>query len=54
MNRALGTVLVLLIGCLLLPTVAGYATGAVPTLVALLIFLGVVRLLLPPRSRRRH
>jgi hypothetical protein len=53
MNRALGTVCVLLIVCLLLPTVASYATRAVPVLVSLLVFLGVLRLFLPARSRRR-
>jgi hypothetical protein len=52
-NRALGTVSALLVGCLLLPTVAGYAAQAVPVLVSLLVLLGFLRLLLPPRSGRR-
>jgi hypothetical protein len=53
MNRALGTVAALLVGCLLLPTLAAYAAEAVPMLVSLLVFLGFLRLLLPPRSRRK-
>ena len=53
MNRALGTVSALLVGCLLLPTVAGYAAQAVPVLLSLLVLLGFLRLLLPPRSRRK-
>jgi hypothetical protein len=52
-DRALGIVSALLIACLVLPTLARYATEAVPVLVSLLVFLGVVRLLLPPRSRGR-
>jgi hypothetical protein len=46
-NRVLGTVLALLVGCLLLPTVAGYAARAVPVLVALVVLLGALRLLWP-------
>jgi len=46
-NRATGTVLGLLIVCLLLPTVAGYATQAVPVLVALAVILGLLRLFWP-------
>lgn len=54
MDRALGAIVTLLIGCLLLPIVAGYAVQLIPALVALLVLLGVVRLALPPpRSRRR-
>jgi hypothetical protein len=52
MNPALGTVVVLLIVCLSLPTVAGYATHAVPLLVSLLILIGLLRLLALPRSNR--
>lgn len=52
MNRALGTVLGLLIVCLLLPTVAGYATQAVPLLVSVLLAWGLLRLASAPRSRR--
>lgn len=52
MNRALGTVCALLVVCLLLPTVASYATRAVPVLVGLVVFLAALRLFLPPRSRR--
>jgi hypothetical protein len=51
MNRALGTVAALLVGCLVLPTVAGYATEAVPVLASLLVFLGFLRLLLPPGKK---
>jgi hypothetical protein len=53
MNRALGTVCVLLVVCLLLPTAASYAMQAVPVLVGLIVVLAALRLLLPPRSRRR-
>ncbi len=52
MNRALGTVVVLLVVCLLLPTVAGYASQAVPLLIALLVLFALLRLALPPRLRR--
>ena len=52
MNRVFGTVLVLLIGCLLLPTVAGYATQAVSLLVSLLVLWFLLRLASSPRSRR--
>lgn len=53
MDRALGAIVALLIGCLLLPIVAWYAVQLIPALVALLVLLGVVRLALPPpRSRR--
>jgi hypothetical protein len=47
MNRALGTVLGLLLVCLLLPVLAGYATQAVPLLVGLLVVLGLLRAWLP-------
>jgi hypothetical protein len=53
MNRALGTVVALLLACLLLPTVAAYATRAVPVLVSLLVLLGIARLLLPSRPGRK-
>lgn len=51
MNRALGTVVVLLFVCLLLPTVADYATKAVPVLASLLVFLAFLQLLLPPSKK---
>jgi hypothetical protein len=53
MDRLIGLVALLLFVCLLMPTLAAYAIKTVPVLVSLLLFLGVVRLLLPPRSRRR-
>ena len=53
MDRVLGIVSALLVGCLLLPTVAGYATEAVPVLGSLLLLLVLLRLFLPPRSGRR-
>ncbi len=52
MGRVLGTVAWLLVGVLLLPQVAQAAQAAVPALVSLLIFLGVVRLAWPTRRRR--
>ncbi len=53
MNRAVGTVLLLLVVCLALPVLASYAAQAVPLLVSLIVLLGAVRLLVPSRSRRR-
>jgi hypothetical protein len=51
-DRALGTVSLLLVVCLILPMLARFATGAVPVLISLLVLLALVRLLLPPdRSR---
>jgi hypothetical protein len=50
-DRVTGTVGALLVGCLLLPTVAGYAVRAVPVLVSLLVLLGFVRLIWPSRGR---
>ncbi len=47
MNRASGIVLGLLAVCLLLPTLARYATQAVPVLVSLAVVLGLLRLLWP-------
>jgi uncharacterized membrane protein YccC len=52
MNRALGTVLGLLIVCVLLPILGRYATQAVPLLVALLVLLALLRLASSPRQRR--
>lgn len=54
MNRALGTVVALLAGALLLPTVAGYAARAVPVLVSLLVLLGFLRLIWPSRGGRKR
>jgi hypothetical protein len=53
MDRLIGLVVVLLLVVVALPIVAGYAAGAVPALLSLLVFLGVLRLFLPARSRRR-
>jgi hypothetical protein len=50
-NRATVTVLGLLIVCLLLPTLASYATQAVPLLVALLVLCGALRLASSPGRR---
>jgi|GEM_PF-2086857 len=47
MNRATGTVLALLLVCLLLPVLAGYATRAVPLLIGLLVVLALFRAWLP-------
>jgi hypothetical protein len=52
MGRAVGTVLVLLAVCLVLPVLAGYAVKAVPLLVSLLVVLALLRLLVSPRSNR--
>jgi hypothetical protein len=52
MGRAVGTVLVLLAVCLVLPVLAGYAVKAVPLLVSLLVVLALLRLLMSPRSNR--
>ncbi len=52
MNRATGTVLGLLIACLLLPILARYATQAVPLLVALLVLFALLRLASSPGHRR--
>jgi hypothetical protein len=49
----IGLVALLLFVCLLMPTLAAYAIKAVPVLVGLIVFLAVLRLLVPPRSRRR-
>jgi hypothetical protein len=51
MNRATITVLGLLIVCLLLPTLASYATQAVPLLIALLMLFGALRLASSPGRR---
>lgn len=52
MDRLLGLVVVLILVAVILPTVAGYATRAVPALLGLFVLLVVARLLLP-QSRRR-
>lgn len=51
MDRLIGLVVVLLLVVVALPIVAGYAAGAAPALLSLLVLLGFVRLLLPSRSR---
>lgn len=53
MDRLIGLVVVLLLVAVVLPTAAGYAVRAVPALIALLVLLGIGRLLLPLRSHRR-
>lgn len=51
--RRLGfTVAVLLLLCVALPTIAQAAQTLVPLLIALLVFLGLVRLLLPRKRKR--
>lgn len=42
----------LLVLCLLLPAIAHAAQAAVPALVSILLFLGLVRLAWPPRRHR--
>jgi hypothetical protein len=54
MDRLLGTIVGLVILVIALPTIAVLAQGALPALVSLVVLLGFVRLLLPPRSRRRQ
>ncbi len=51
-NRLLGIVAGLLVLVVALPTLAELVRAAVPALASLLVFLTIVRLLLPPR--RRH
>lgn len=53
MDRLLTLIVVLLLVAVALPTVAGYATRAVPFLVSVIAVLGFVVLLWPSRSRRR-
>lgn len=52
MGRLTGTVVFLLVACLVLPTVARLAQAAVPVLVSLLVLLGLARLLWPGQRRR--
>lgn len=52
MDRMLGLVAVLILVAVALPTVAGYASRAVPGLIALLVVLALARLLLPSSQRR--
>lgn len=52
MSRLTGTVLLLIAGAFLLPTITRAAWAAVPYLVGLLIVLAIVRMALPPRPRR--
>lgn len=51
MSRALGIVIVLLVICLVLPTLAEWATKAVPVLIALLLFVLLVGFLSPAGTR---
>ncbi len=48
-----GALLFALAVCLMLPTVAGLAREATPCIVAALVIVGIWRLALPPRPRRR-
>jgi hypothetical protein len=52
MRQATGAVVLLLVVCLVLPTVAQLAQVAVPVLVSLLVLLGLARLLWPKGRRR--
>jgi Flp pilus assembly protein TadB len=52
MDRLIGTLLVLIAVALVMPTLAALVVGAVPSLITLLIALGLVRLVLRPRRRR--
>jgi hypothetical protein len=45
--------LALLVVCLVLPTLARYATEVVPVLISILVFLALLRFFLPARSRPR-
>jgi hypothetical protein len=49
MDRAIGTVLLLLFAALALPVVARFVQAIAPLLVAVLILLAGLRLALPPR-----
>ena len=51
MDRLFGLVLVLLLVAVALPTVAGYATRAIPVLTSILVLLGAVRLLWPSHRK---
>ncbi len=53
MDRLIGTIIVLILIALLLPTLAAWAVAAVPSLIALVVALSVIRLALPPPRRRR-
>ncbi len=52
MSRLIGLVAGLLL-IVVLPLIAKGAQTAIPALVSVLFFLGVLRLALPPRRRRR-
>lgn len=52
MSRALGTVALLLVLALALPSLARAVQPAVPALLSLLIILAILRLVLPPPPRR--
>jgi hypothetical protein len=52
-DRTLGIALALLVVCLVLPTLARYATEAVPVLISILVLLALLRFFLPARSRPR-
>lgn len=53
MDRLIGTAVLLLGLVIALPAIAALAQTAVPALISLLVLLGIVRLLLPPRPRRK-
>lgn len=54
MERAAGTVVLLIALCLAMPAIAAFAQAAVPLLVSLLVLIGLARLAWPaPRRRRR-
>ena len=50
MNRAIGTVVILIIGALVLPAIA---TAAVPALISTLVLLALLRVAWPPSRHRR-
>ena len=54
MDRLIGIVVLLLVGVAMLPTLAAAAQGAIPALLALLLLLGIARLLWPTHRRKWH
>jgi hypothetical protein len=50
-DRLIGLVVALLLVVVALPIVAGYAAGAIPALLSLLVLIGFVRLVWPSRRR---
>ena len=53
MDRLTGMLLVLVAVAVALPVIAAFAQSLLPLLIALLVLLGFVRLLIPPRFRRK-